>query len=29
NVYEIAPYSSGITEFTIPFEKLDTYLNYH
>lgn len=29
NVYEIAPYSMGITEFTVPFEKLETYLNYH
>ena len=29
NVYEIAPYSSGATEFNIPFEKADSYLNYH
>jgi len=26
NVYEIAPYSEGITEFTIPFEKVLPYL---
>lgn len=29
NVYEIAPYSSGVTEFNIPFEKAESYLNYH
>lgn len=26
NVYEIASYAQGITEFTIPFEKLNSYL---
>ena len=29
NVYEIAPYSSGITEFTIPFFIFFFFLNYH
>ena len=29
NVYEIAPYSTGISEFTIPFDELESYLNYH
>lgn len=29
NVYEIAPYSSGITEFNIAFGKAEPYLNYH
>lgn len=29
NVYEIAPYSTGMSEFTIPFDDLETYLNYH
>lgn len=29
NVYEIAPYASGITEIIIPFEKIDDYLNYY
>ena len=26
NVYEIAPYSEGITEFTIPFEEVLKYI---
>lgn len=26
NTYEIAPYSTGIIEFTIPFEKIDSFL---
>lgn len=29
NVYEIAPYASGITEIIIPFDDVDNYLNYY
>ena len=29
NVYEIAPYSEGITEFTIPFEEALPYLKLY
>ena len=29
NVHEVAPYSSGIIEFTIPYSKVGNYLNYH
>lgn len=29
NTYEIAPYSVGITEFTIPFDDLSSFLNYY
>ncbi|WP_111307815.1 DUF3298 and DUF4163 domain-containing protein [Confluentibacter sediminis] len=28
NAYEIAPYASDIIEFTIPFEKVNAYLNF-
>lgn len=28
NSYEIGPYSTGIIEFAIPFEKMDAYLNF-
>ena len=26
NVYEIAPYSTGLIDFTIPYEEADDYL---
>jgi len=29
NTYEIAPYSSGIIEFTIPFEKISNFLVFN
>ena len=29
NVYEIASYADGITEFTVPFEAIDSYLNFY
>lgn len=29
NTYEIAPYSTGIIEFTIPFEEIDTLLHFN
>ncbi|HZW62923.1 MAG TPA: DUF3298 and DUF4163 domain-containing protein [Flavobacteriaceae bacterium] len=29
NVYEIAPYTSGITEVTVPFETIEDILIYH
>ncbi|MCK0179476.1 DUF3298 and DUF4163 domain-containing protein [Flavobacteriaceae bacterium S0862] len=29
NVYEIASYADGITEFTVPFEDLEAYLNIY
>lgn len=29
NVYEIASYADGITEFTVPFEAIDEYLNIY
>ncbi|MDO5978649.1 DUF3298 and DUF4163 domain-containing protein [Flavivirga spongiicola] len=29
NIYEIAPYSTGIIEFTIPFEKVDSLLHFN
>jgi len=29
NPYEVAAYAMGITEFTIPFEKVDNYLKVH
>jgi len=29
NVHEIAPYSSGIIEFTIPYGEVSNYLNYY
>lgn len=28
NSYEIAPYSTGLTEFTIPYETIEGYLNF-
>jgi len=28
NSYEVAPYSTGLTEFTIPFDDLVPYLNF-
>lgn len=28
NSYEVAPYSTGLTEFTIPFDAIMPYLNY-
>jgi hypothetical protein len=29
NTYEIASYAQGITEFTIPYEEMDTFLKIH
>jgi len=29
NVYEVAPYASGIIQFTIPYNEISTYLNYN
>jgi len=29
NVYEIASYADGITEFTVPFENIEAYLNIY
>ena len=29
NVYEIAPYASGITEVVLPFEDIEDYLNFY
>ncbi len=29
NVYEIASYADGITEFTVPFEAIESYLNIY
>ncbi|MHA7942610.1 DUF3298 and DUF4163 domain-containing protein [Formosa sp. 3Alg 14/1] len=29
NTYEIAPYTAGITEFVIPFNKANSYLKFH
>lgn len=29
NVYEIASYADGITEFTIPFQELESYLKFY
>lgn len=29
NVYEVAPYASGIIQFTIPYDEISSYLNYN
>ncbi|MBU3820784.1 DUF3298 and DUF4163 domain-containing protein [Flavobacteriaceae bacterium XHP0103] len=29
NTYEVAPYATGIIEFTIPFNEVSTYLNFN
>ena len=29
NTYEVAPYSTGIIDFTIPFEEIDSYLTFN